>query len=414
MDAKEFVLFRSPADKALDEQLQVQDHDTLATVSTSFQSNINGGGVAIGPISNRWNVEDKKRLKWFPKVIDDTEKELAVSGYYELAGDTVMVPFHCMKGENLGHVLWDTYLPIYHILVLFDLLPPTIDEAADNGTNNSRQLFLMRYLLKQDPPLWGSCEGENGNMHKCEKFFNKTLPLMGIQPERMRTTKDSVLVLKDNQKPTSKYICSPRAVAGMGLHSDHGLKLHGEWSSDYTNLHNFGRGNTLYDFRNYLMENMGLASNQHIPASKKRKVVFSIHSSANKERNLDFGRQIAYLKGHLAEAGMNHVEIEVYAFADHTFKEQMEIISQATILVTANGGGAATSIFLPKGASLVLFFNDKEKHRGQYETKQPLDFDYFNNLGYIRSHWMPISSREHQRDLKLFVSLIEKELRSMA
>jgi len=84
--------------------------------------------------------------------------------------------------------------------------------------------------------------------------------------------------------------------------------------------------------------------------------------------------------------------------------EQVEIISTASILVTVCGGGAVSAMFLPKGASLFTFFNEDEGR---------LDWDYFNHLGYIRSHWMTRFRRydnPREEDFEAFIKLLDHEL----
>ena len=49
------------------------------------------------------------------------------------------------------------------------------------------------------------------------------------------------------------------------------------------------------------------------------------------------------------------------------------------------GGGAVSTTFLPKGAALFLFFHDEEHKRRPVW----LDWNYFDNIGYVRTHWIP-------------------------
>ncbi|KAL7573358.1 hypothetical protein ACA910_011719 [Epithemia clementina (nom. ined.)] len=74
------------------------------------------------------------------------------------------------------------------------------------------------------------------------------------------------------------------------------------------------------------------------------------------------------------------VELQGVVLANHTVQEQVRWLVQTNVLITAAGGGAALSIFLPPGAHLILLY-------------QPwmLDWDYWNNMAHIHVHWVPLS-----------------------
>jgi hypothetical protein len=75
--------------------------------------------------------------------------------------------------------------------------------------------------------------------------------------------------------------------------------------------------------------------------------------------------------------------------------------------------GAVTATFLPKGASLIIYFvEDGGIHRGRRDFSTParLDWDIFNNMGYIRVHWLPLQTMNTRSDLSALVQLIDHEL----
>jgi len=55
-----------------------------------------------------------------------------------------------------------------------------------------------------------------------------------------------------------------------------------------------------------------------------------------------------------------------------------------------------SATFLPKGASLLVFFNEYE---GLKNSPARLDWDMWNNLGYIRTHLLP---RVQRRTLEIY------------
>jgi len=478
--------------------------------------------MAIGGVSKRWSTREQRRLKWFPKIVDlpspnssssDDETTNNTSnannntttstmllqedaatlqryGYYTFVDPRlVLVPFHCLKGENLGHLLWDSYLPIFHLLKLFDLIPPsninddndhnddattaTTSSSTTTNTSHSPQqqqqrshhphLLLIRYLLRSDLALKGTCEGAGGKPGKCARNFQKTLPHMwGIPPEALRTNQQSVLHHDSNHDnkndnnsndnddglQSSPFVCAPTAVAGMGVLQDHGMKLHGEIDSDYLKgLHNYGRGDTLWAFRNFLLGNLNNNNNNNqqdanvlatstttmkttTAASQMDtiRVVFSIHSSTDKKRRHDFAQQIEALKRYIAtnEGDNNNnnvrlskkqtkkIEIQAIQLSNYSMPQQMKLLSQTCVLISACGGGASTALFLPKGASLVLFFNDRAPTKTGPRLPARLDSDYFQNLGYLNVHWLPSSSMMEENDLNLFTTLLYSQIVNLA
>jgi hypothetical protein len=47
------------------------------------------------------------KVRWSPSVLTKAPKE-----YYTLQSDVVFLPFHSFAAHNVGHILWDDFLPI--------------------------------------------------------------------------------------------------------------------------------------------------------------------------------------------------------------------------------------------------------------------------------------------------------------
>ena len=70
-------------------------------------------------------------------------------------------------------------------------------------------------------------------------------------------------------------------------------------------------------------------------------------------------------------------------------------------------------MFLPKEASLLVYFLEEEKDsRGIVYTLPRLDWDLLNNLSYLRVHWLP--RRETANDYEAFIRLIDLELSTIS
>mmetsp|Transcript_2050 Transcript_2050/g.2097 ORF Transcript_2050/g.2097 Transcript_2050/m.2097 type:complete len:206 (-) Transcript_2050:100-717(-) len=201
--------------------------------------------------------------------------------------------------------------------------------------------------------------------------------------------------------------------------TDHGTKLHGWFKKDYDYSHNIGRGATLYGFRNFLMNNVGLDVKSVDQISPPYKIVFQQYSSrASGVRSLNFKEQInAVTREFDKEIKKKEIIVETYTFSEHPIEEQMQITSKTSILITACGGGAVTAMFLPKGAGLIMYYNDVNKGEKQGtngKTPAHLDWDFLNNAAYLRTHWMPISTRKSPTDLNVFLNLVRNEIETIS
>ena len=355
--------------------------------------------VSLGGINPKWGWKpnESDAMEWFPTVIDNELKD----GYYELSEDKVLVTFHSMAAVNVGHLMWDDFFPIFTLMNMFQM--------------EKNDLVLVRYVLKNRPrALWATCDLRGKTLDLCNSFFKKFLPLMGVKSDVQFTTNDSSLNISIGPQK-SKYVCAPKAAAGIGMLSDHGLKLHGWVKKDYEQTHNIGRGPVMYEFRNYMMRNIGLDPTPKVRSMLPRRIVFSILSSTDPERSTRFTAQIAALKS--AFKGDNTVLVEEYEFSHLALQKQVEVAATASVLITACGGGAFTSMFLPSGAGLVLYYPDKprsHKKGGHHGDPARLDWDFLNNMGYARVHWLPISLMNSEHDLDMLVKLVMHELETIS
>jgi hypothetical protein len=390
---KEFVVYQPPS----------EDHINQLLASKPFidisQSYLQAGpnrtnAMSLGGINIKWGDKPNgiQRLEWFPEV-----RRLPAVGslsYYELPSSVVMVPFHSMNGANPGHLVWDDFLPVYTLLTMFQL-------------EKDSELMMMRYVLKDGRGLWASCDWKNDKHELCQKMYQKFLPLMmGTDPiHDLTTTENFDLAIKGEIK--SSLICARHGVAGFGSLTDHGGKLHGWEDGDYSTTQNHGRGGMLYDFRNFMMANIGVPQEYtHTPPFR---IVFSEKSSDNLSRDFDFRRQKDILR---QSFNAEYISIESYVFKDIPIVEQVDLAGQTTIYISGVGGGAVTAMFLPRGASLVLYFMATAGTEGGRASGKParLDWDLFNNLGYLKVHWLPTETMNNDADLRSLVLLVQHEL----
>lgn len=409
----EFVLISSEKQDML-EGLLANTSLTYASVSTAMKHDYNsknpsennedvGIRTSIGGINPKW-AGDVDAVKWFPIVKsyknESFSEELRNRGVYVVPSDVVMFPYHSFAGHNPGHLLWDDFLPMHTLLQAFDLL-------------DHRIMFLRHVFSKV---LWASCDRQH---EKCHSMMEKFMPLMGVNfEENYSSIHDFDLRLRDddgtindysNTTDISKqpYICASNGVSGMGMATDHGVKLHGWAPSDFEYSHNMNRGSSLYDFRNFMLNNVKVSTKPLRLSTKKHKIVFSINSSSHPQRSTRFEHHRKYLTEKLEDK--YELDIETARLSDLSAKLQAKLLSETSIFVTMCGGGSASGVFLPRGASIIIFFNEWE---GNGETPARLDWDFFNHANWLRTHWLPRPKKKHMyaTDLELFVKLIDHEL----
>lgn len=399
---KEFVLFRSPVEASLAEALDLLvAKKGLITVSSSLNTTVSLGGINM---KWTWKPTETGALEWSPIV----RNEELTEGYYALPPDTVLLPFHSMAAVNPGHLMWDDLLPIYSMLSAFEMT------AGGTATTSTTRILPLRYVLKnRERALWATCNLRDQTLAECKMFFRKLLPLMGVEPRTMRSTEDSVLNITDGSpEPKSRYICSNRGAAGLGMHTDHGLKqAHGWQKGDYDLSHNAGRGPVLTGFRNFMMRNIGMDPMQTVRQEPPFVITISPSSSKDPDRKHSFNKQIDALRAAFPDE--KEVTIQTVNFSKLTIEEQIQIASESAVMIGACGGGAFTNMFMSKGSGMVLYY--PEKPRGpQHNYPARLDFDYFNNQGYTRVHWLPTGTMNFPEDLDILVKLVQNEIETIS
>jgi hypothetical protein len=394
---RDFVIFQSHQEEVLNRFLHARP--AMQASSTIYLKPNETTGVALGGINKKWNLAiDKKPsskgFKWFPRVLNATPGMMT---HYALPSNTVMIPYHSLAAKNPGHLVWDDFLPIYTLLTMFQL---------------QNQVLLPLRVLFSDIKLWSSCEASGENERMCKNMIHKFASLLVGQdyPYNLTTSADAHFVpVSSKQERQSNYVCAPRGAAGLGPLTDHGTKkLHGWIRDDYKITHNHGRGALLYEFRNFMLENLGLPITPIRP-SPPFKVVFSVASSDIKTRDMDFAKQIDTLKQNFPPEVLS---VKSYVMKDLSVYDQVKVASEASIFITICGGGAVTGMFLPKGATVILYYLE----HGGVEYGVPthaaayLDWDLFNNLSHLRTHWLPTQTMDQRVDCRALVLLVQQEL----
>ena len=394
-ETKTYQTFQSSDEVRLSEYLTQRRY--MHSSSTMLRNPNASTTVSLGGINQKWG-KDMDRLEWAPEIVPiNATTELT---YYMLPDDVVLIPFHSLNGANPGHLIWDDFLPIYTLLTMFQL--------------SDRSLLLMRYVLTNGPRgLWASCDLRETKTEACNHMMNKFLPLMVGNDHQYNLSTTQDFDFSPHTAGKSNLVCAKTSVAGIGSLTDHGVtKSHGWQESDYAITHNHGRGGMLYDFRNFMMQNLDIPI-ENVPvaaatgAARRHRIIFSQKSSDIFNRAMDFEKQIESVRQNFP-----HAQVEAYIFKELSLQEQIEAVSDASIYVTLCGGGAVTAMFLPKGASLIVYYSEDGGAQDNHMTHKPalLDWDLLNSMSYLRVHWMPRNTMKEPLDEKALLLLIRHEL----
>lgn len=366
--------------------------------------------VSIGGMNPRYDTmqQTSHRLKWFPRVENTSSLK---EGYYELDRDYLLFPFHSFAAHNPGHLLWDDMLPIYSLARLFNM--------------TTLKVLPIRHQLNE--PLYATCDKRRANRLQCTANWIKFAPLLGIDPSTFSALRRINVTTTTTESPRSRYVCARHALGGIGMWTDHGFRDHGWTPQADAAPHNIGRGGQLRDFSRFLVGNMLSDGPESTQDQDKIQIVFSLESSKDYDRRLDFSRQVDYLKRRLSARDVSVSTVRMWQLSS---QEQVTLAQQTDILVSACGGGSMTATFLPEGASFLVFYNttgsydfqaaEEARAKGlpprelmkaslRHEPAR-LDWDLLNNAGYLRVHWLPVDTMNDQEDLELLLRLTEHEI----
>ncbi|OEU14176.1 hypothetical protein FRACYDRAFT_261899 [Fragilariopsis cylindrus CCMP1102] len=414
-------------------------------------------GVAIGSMNGKWGEIDGQRLKWFPTIRykslqEDIEIDIELQqkpknknyDVYTLPSSVIMIPFHSLSASNPGHLVWDDFLPMYTLLEMYGFLHSDIDDDNDDNSSTGNEmvdLLPIRYILPGERGLWAGCDWLDTRAKACHKMLQKFAILMGTKRSKQKyfdeaasmsnipnqtkvpiTTNKAIELQLFNKQDQEKQhrpkhkrqkvlICSKNGLAGFGGISDHGDGKvgHGWERKDYKNKNNKEVQQIIPNKITDLLPNEPLL------------VIFSAYSSET--RGIGFKREAEHLRNTInlddtrkfyglpSESEMNIV-VETHKLSQLSLEEQIILASKTAVFITYCGGGAITASFLPKGSSVIIYYREKGGAESNRHTGLParLDWDFFNNLGYLHVNWIPADSRLNTIDEQPNENLILEEL----
>lgn len=292
--------------------------------------------------------------------------------------------------SNLGHMLWDDFLPWYLMILTF---------FHENYNNKNISIRPFWVNINNNPP-WSTCdwikqhEGPGhslprGYSSRCYKNYKRWMDYIIGNNEVLETNK----FLKDDlskKKLKSNIICYKESAAGLGPLSEHCLSLHG-WNKIEVKRQlkpealpcSAGRSYLYWNFRNHMM-NLANIKDLSYKHTKELNILFSIRSS--NRISFDFSQHYKYLKNEIDNIifsadnedlknkyNLQNLKINLLQknLATISAVEQIKLTRKTAIYITAAGGGAATAQFLPIGSSIILYHDSKSEqiHDGYVDCK---------------------------------------------
>jgi hypothetical protein len=276
--------------------------------------------------------------------------------------------------SNFGHVLTDNLLPIFSLLDSF-LDKPTIDvkvfeykTARPLGFNCEAQ-YNARWV-RRDANLLAKIKKD------CERFGPMMFPMITKHPVSLLS---SLFSFSDASADDSAKMITPNMVCFQNLFVGYPLLnlAHHHHLDPYkqdtragrdsvkpvVNLGWHGRQSQLWRFRQYTMQNLGLAD-----SPKVRNLVVIWNRNDKKRMLRDLTGFATYVRQMIPDA-----EVIVTEFVGMDLPQQIQLMSQAAVHITGPGGGSFIGMYLPRGATMIRL----------YAADYLMELPFFNALGYI-------------------------------
>ena len=195
----------------------------------------------------------------------------------------------------------------------------------------------------------------------------------------------------------TKYVLVPTVLAGTGKHGQ--VSCGGDCA--------IGRASQLYSFREYVLGNIFWPNYSTIKKEKKIPagyITFSLPVGSSRPKEAWMFKNII----EVATQIFGEDKIKVVDMATLTMKEEALLAMDTAVLFANHGGGSATSVFLPRDASIFLYTTGKCSRKAMHWCDQGLQhFDsiFYNSAGYIRPTWLETSDRFNMQRLQNLLRL---------
>jgi len=207
--------------------------------------------------------------------------------------------------------------------------------------------------------------------------------------ESMTNPATTALASLNTAPPDADYVLLEHVLAGTGRLGFSGCE----------NECSIGRGPQWFRFRKFVLQNIwgpsgGFTLADATPAGY---ITFSLSGQSSRpdlvwhfEQEIQLARQI------YGEAAVRVVDM-----AKFSLKEQSQIAADSAVYITNHGGVGATSVFVPDGASVIVYWHKNDR----------FEPNYYESAGYFHVNWIGVKDRVH---VNATMALIDAEIERVA
>jgi hypothetical protein len=364
VDTQTFLYFTSREERDLQLLLEeagfAQSH-LVAFNSMTWSNNRASKSTKSVSLGTIHSVADTSHEQWwFPQVIaDPTEQRALLSqGYYQMPDNATLFPF---VPSPLSFDAWRDCFAMYTVLAMFGLeyqLPVLLDYTSADSDRPST-------------------------------FSSDLASIFGVQPDNLGTRHDATLLAVDHNDPLSHIVCAPTGVAGLGmLAATHQLLPNKDVDDNDDEppilTHTIGRGIALYEFRLYVLRNLGIIQDNQSTA--KMTVTLAYESPA--DRN-GWPQQLQdHLTPMLDQRDLSLSVLDAPTLSVH----DLAWVATQSLVYIAQADAERTLVAatcLPRGSTLVLLDNDDSNESRLRAQSLRSERYVMDSAGYFRVHWIP-------------------------
>jgi hypothetical protein len=411
-EREHFFLTAGKEQRQLESSLQKWNHK-YARISSTMNSNF----TLLSAIGQTPWWARKHQYAWQPKITemdidDEASSSLSLSSYLEL-------PIH---------VRW---IPI---MVQPQFMLMTAASTTNTNTNTNPLLLLMEVLLpiynlahmfesnKEENIVWGITllnQDDNVCPPGCLRILQRTLQLLFGDKARLISLND---IKQNHPNPNGNYnstpICAHHGYAGIGMLTDHGLVRRtkkGQGAGSPPTSRNVGRGPLLYDFTRFCLSQAGVIpvvpSNKSSDAQNKKETflvtVAIVAPPPAGEGSTEKTQQRLLLLESLVRTLQPATTlnsdllwtIQPWRYMGGVEKAYLQQVARSSVWICEAAGDAAwLALFLPRGATLILLYDDDDHDQGQSannvqggkkkQVERHFKSDLWNHLSYLKVHWL--------------------------
>lgn len=311
----------------------------------------------------------------------------------------IMIPPSSSSRTTMS-LLMETLLPLYNLLAMFGWQEESVSVHVLNQEEE-----------EQEQPQQ-ECHHRGKTMNCSDSLHLEDW--MGYQ--RLRFDDDG----NNKQKRTTPF-CAKYGAAGMGMLTANGLSKRGHRKKDYTtqSIRNSGRGPLFWKFTRHVLRRLGISvsSSSKEEDPKQPTMVHLALPSQNASPKPHSNIWLFLSQGLKASLETKTIDIKLRSIG-HTMEHQTTATQEDAIRAAANSDVWIApadetytwpAMFMRRGSTLVLLYNDTQHIEGDNTKPVMEDFDVWNHMSHLKVHWLGVAGREPEQLKKLLLYLIQEQ-----